>query len=168
MSDETTPDPDLLARFTKRFASRLRAWPEIPDSLATWFAESALQVVQPEIDRRDARIEELQATLARVKELALMGGQDPILVRQWIVIEIDQHEATRADQAGQGSADAGGPPEMLSISKEALLGLFSCAFMGDEFLMTHGQLREITALLGDDAVIPRRTEADQPAEEDLT
>jgi len=35
-----------------------------------------------------AEVNRLRATLSRVKELALMGGQDPISIRQWIIAEV--------------------------------------------------------------------------------
>lgn len=50
------------------------------------------------LDPRDEairRAEEAEATLARVKELALMGGQDPILIRQWIIAELHHPNTTK-------------------------------------------------------------------------
>lgn len=52
----------------------------------------------------------------------------------------------------------------VTLSKAALLGLFSCAFMGDDFQLTHGEFKEILDVLGDDAVIPRREHTNESSD----
>jgi hypothetical protein len=121
MNDETTRDEDLCDRMSGLIDDVYQfLGPDAfePDRAA----RNAMDAVRPELDRRDAQIKglaalisqsdadlqayrgeyeqldkelnQLRATLARVKELAVMGGQDPVTVRQWIVIEIDQPTTT--------------------------------------------------------------------------
>jgi len=51
---------------------------------------SAAREATHRAEQAEAERDQLKATLARVRELAVMGGQEPVTVRQWIVIEIDQ------------------------------------------------------------------------------
>jgi hypothetical protein len=87
------PGPDLREQMEQLMIAVAgtwlgQAWPQQPDALAVHMFNPLWARLKPELDRRDVQIGELQATLARVKELALMGGQDPISIRQWIIAEV--------------------------------------------------------------------------------
>lgn len=73
-------------------------------------ARDGLRMLAQATIAHQRRAEQAEATLARVRELAVMGGQDPVLVRQWIVIEIDQARpkpaTAEATAEGQDRRDA--------------------------------------------------------------
>jgi hypothetical protein len=52
------------------------------------WADIVTAVAQPELDQRDTDLADLRATIDRLKKLAIMGGQNPITIRQWIIAEL--------------------------------------------------------------------------------